>query len=32
MPSGYMNEEDKKTIFRRVVAMVKRMERVGVRM
>lgn len=32
MPSGYMNEEDKKTIFRRIVAMVKRMERVGVRM
>jgi hypothetical protein len=32
MPSGYMNEEDKKTIFRKVVAMVKKMQRVGVRM
>ena len=32
MPSSYMNEEDKKTIFRRIVAMVKRMQRVGVRM
>ena len=32
MPSGYMNEEDKKAMFRKVVSMVKRMERVGVRM
>jgi hypothetical protein len=32
MPSGYMNEEDKKMMFRRVVTMVKKMDIVGVMM
>ncbi len=32
MPSGYMNEEDRKAMFRKVVTMVKKMHRVGVRM